>query len=439
MSYEIIIDNVEPDSPAMRSGIEPGDRLLTVNGKSPRDLIDFCLWTTCRRVTLEVMKKSGGIGRYSFRKDPWDSVGLNFSRAVFDGIKLCRARCLFCFVDQMPCSARDSLKVKDDDYRLSFLQGAYITTGNWTEADWERIDLLRLSPLYISVHATDPHIRGRLLGLKSPAPIMPQLERLRGIGIQIHAQIVVCPGINDGRVLEHTVDELVALWPAVQSVAVVPVGLTKYRTGLAPLRPLTKDEALSIILWGKRVHRACRKKYGSGLVYLADEIYLKAGCPFPERGYYEDYLQLTNGVGMLRAFLDDFRRHAVRLPRRLNKPLRLSIATGVSTRDIWPPILERLRKISGLEVDVHVVENRFFGPEVTVTGLLTGSDLCRGLKGRRLGDCVLIPEVMLRAGKGVFLDDMPLEEVRRYIEVNAIAVPACAEGLVTAVRTLTGR
>ncbi|MCL4515160.1 MAG: DUF512 domain-containing protein [Firmicutes bacterium] len=404
------IKGVAGGSIAEELGLAPGDRLLAINGQPVEDLIDYKFLSSDEEITLSVRKADGKPWSFDIEKDYDADLGLSFDEVVFGGIRRCANRCLFCFVDQMPAGMRSSLYVKDDDYRLSFWQGNFVTLTNLTDQDLDRIRRLRLSPLYVSIHTTDPRLRAGLLRNPRARGLMEQLSALGKAGIQIHAQIVLCPGFNDGPALERTVHDLAAIWPQVQSVAVVPVGLTGHREGLAPLRSLTGEEASALLTRLAGWRKEFQKRLGTRFVYASDEIYLTSGAPIPPREAYEELPQTENGVGLARLFLDDFNAAMDSFPKRLAVPRKFLLVTGVLGEKVINSLVARLNQAENLAIDLCVVENRFFGGGVTVTGLLTGADMIRGvndhLRRRPSGfDAVLVPEIIFRSGGGITLDD----------------------------------
>ncbi|RDV84006.1 DUF512 domain-containing protein [Ammonifex thiophilus] len=424
------IKAVDPQGQGALLGLKPGDLLLRVDEYVLRDVIDFYFYAASGR---RLFLRRGGRGlvlRLSEPERPW---GLDFVRP-FGSIRRCANHCLFCFVDQQPPGLRSSLTFKDDDYRLSFWEGNFITLTNCTRRDLERIIRQRLSPLYVSVHATNPELRVKLMGNPRAGLIMEQLKFLAAGGITLHTQIVLCPGLNDGTELERTVGDLASLYPAVASIAVVPVGLTRYRQGLYPLRPVSREEAAALL---EKIHswqREFSRRWGTRLVYAADELYLLAGSAFPPVSAYEGFPQLENGVGLARQFLSRWERLEPRLPREV-PPLRAVIVTGVLAAGLLEPVVARLNKIRGLKVELVVVENEFFGSTVTVAGLLTGRDIKRALLAYpSRPDLVVVPAAALKEGR-LFLDDLTLEELAAELgyQVRAAGTP---EELV---RLLTGK
>ena len=425
-----VVASVAPHSLASRLGLQPGDRIVQINGKRIPDLITYQMVEAQERLVLEVEKKNGEYWEYEVEKAESEGLGLSFTAAVFDGIRPCRNRCLFCFVDQMPPELRPSLYIKDDDYRLSFLQGSYITLTNLTDADWQRIHELRLSPLYISVHATDPEVRARLLGHRRAGEILDHLRRLAAWECHFHAQAVLCPGLNDGPILEKTIADLVAFWPYLQTLAIVPVGLTRHRRGLVPLRLFTREEARAVL---EIVHRAQEQflaACGSRLVFAADEFYLQAEQEFPPLEAYEDLLQLENGVGLWPLFKAEFRQALTKLAgegKRRGKSGHYTVITGTGAVGLWTALRAMLAEVfPRIELAILPVMNHFFGPEVTVTGLVTGGDLRRALRETppSAETCLLLPQVMLRRPENVFLDGMTVEELRADVSypVKVLAV-----------------
>lgn len=408
----ILVENIISGSPAADCGIRRGDQLLAINGIRPRDLISYRYLTATENTILKIRKQNGQVVTYEIKKDYDTDLGIIFSTNCFDGVKHCRNKCIFCFVDQLPCHLRSTLYEKDDDYRLSFLQGNYITLSNLKENEIARIINLKLSPLYISVHTTDPELRGKMLGLKGPAPVLDIISRFAREGITMHIQVVLCPDWNDGCVLERTINDLAAFWPQVASIGIVPVGLTKYRQHLPRLRSLTSLESRKLINKVSNFQKSFRKRNGVSFVYLADEFYLKARHPFPPYTQYDDFPQLENGIGQARLFYEDFRKLRSRLPRKVNRSRTLFLATSRYGAQVLFPVVKRMQLIKNLDLRVITIPSTFFGPRITVTGLLTGQDLLWGLRDIR-GEDVLLPSILLRQGTSLFLDGMDVAEVER--------------------------
>ncbi len=412
---------VEPDSIAEELGFQPGDRLLSLNGIRPRDLIDFQILQGEEELVLEVEDPDGTRHRVELEKDADEALGLSFSEALFDGLRQCNNHCAFCFIDQQPPGRRGTLYLKDDDYRLSFLYGSYLTLTNLTAADWQRIEEQRLSPLFVSVHATDPELRSRLLVNPRGALLMEQLAWFAARRLQIHAQVVVCPGLNDGEALTRTLEDLASFaggeWPAVLSTAVVPVGLTRFRPAGDALRPVDRSTALAVIQRVEPLQQRFQEQLGSRFAWLSDEWYLIAGLPLPPRATYEDLPQQENGVGSIRAFLEELDQATRDLPEAVAQPRRCSWVVGRLVAEALAPVVERLNRVEGVTLSLHGLPSPYWGQDQVVTGLLTGSDLLEGLEGKDLGDCLLLPRVMLRQGEDVFLDDRTLAELRQALPV----------------------
>ncbi len=411
-----MVARVRPGSIAHEAGIWPGDRLVAMNGGPVRDMIDFRFASADRSVSLSVRRPDGETLAVDVVKDYDEPLGLEFDALVFDGIRSCSNRCAFCFVDQLPRGMRKTLYVKDDDYRLSFLTGSYITLTNLDDADYDRIASMRLSPLYVSVHSTDPVTRGVLLGRTGPCEAMGPLRRLVEAGIVVHTQVVLCPGVNDGDDLERTVMDLASLSPGVASCAIVPVGITRHRRGLPRIAPVGASLAARVVARVEALQARLLHSRSSRFVFASDELYLKAGAPVPPRQAYEDFPQIENGVGLLRDYADELaaiRRH---LPRKVESPNRIAVITG---RDAYPVIGETCRllcSIEGVSCRALAVANRFFGPSVTVAGLLAGQDIARSFLlsiGRGGCDALVIPRVCLKADEMRFLDDTTVDDLAR--------------------------
>jgi putative radical SAM enzyme (TIGR03279 family) len=426
-----VVATVEPGSIGEELGFQPGDRLLSINGQRPRDLIDLQFLVGDEELLLEVEDPDGTRHTVELEKDLDEGLGLGFTEALFDGLKQCNNACPFCFIDQQPPGKRRSLYLKDDDFRLSFLYGSYLTLTNLTEADWRRIETQRLSPLYVSVHATEPELRSRLLVNPRAGLLLEQLRWFQQRDLQIHAQVVVCPGLNDGPALERTLRDLAGFgggdWPAVLSAAVVPVGLTRFRPPGDGLAPVDRQAARAVIGRVEPLQAEFQQRLGSRFAWLSDEWYLIAGLPLPPRASYEDLPQQENGVGSIRAFLEELDQATAKLPARLERPRRLSWVVGQLVAEVLEPVVRRLNAIEGLELNLYGLPSPYWGQEQVVTGLLTGSDLIEGLKGRDLGQGLLLPAVTLRQGEPVFLDDMPLADLERALGLPIQLVGGAAD------------
>lgn len=429
----LLIESVAPDSIADELGVAAGDRLLAVNGHPLRDIIDYSYHTAAdEELLLEVAKPDGELWELEIEREPGEPLGLTFPPPE---PARCRNNCLFCFVHQLPPGLRKPLYVKDEDYRLSFLNGNYVTLANLKGSELARIIDQRLSPLYISVHATNPALREQLLGRQGIPPILEQLRQLAAARISMHTQVVLCPGLNDGPELERTVGELADLHPAVQSLAVVPLGLTRHRTRLPQLTPVDSDYARAFITtWGPRA-RQLKKRLGEPFLFLADEFYLKAGLPFPPLREYGDLPQIENGVGMVPLFQRDASR-VLRTARPLGA-FRATVATGVSAVGFVGDFLAKLGERTGVEITALAVENRLFGRSVTVSGLVAGNDIIAALKGVEIGAALVLPDVMLKEGEGLFLDDVSLSELERRIGCRVVTFDCTPRGLYRALRQLS--
>ncbi len=432
MNKGLYIDTVEPGSIAGEMEIETGDRLLAVNGYLLRDIIDYSYYTASEsQLLLEVEKADGEIWELEIEREPGESLGLFFSAPE---PARCANNCLFCFVHQLPKGLRKPLYVKDEDYRLSFLNGNYVTLANLKKAELTRIIAQRLSPLYISVHATNPALREQLLGKKNIPPILEQLRKLAAAGIAMHTQVVLCPGLNDGAELEHTVADLAALYPAVRSLAIVPLGLTAHRRKLPLLTPVDPAYASEFVTKWDPMARALRKQLGEAFLFLADEFYLKAGLPFPQIKEYGDFPQIENGVGMVPLFMKEAAQ-AVRRARPIGT-FRATFVTGMSSAGFVGEFLKKLGRKTGLDLVPLAVENRLFGASVTVSGLVSGNDIVAALEGHEIGLALLVPDVMLKEGEGLFLDDVSLDELERRTGCRVIVFDSTPGGCYRAVRKI---
>jgi putative radical SAM enzyme (TIGR03279 family) len=429
-----VVVAVEPGSIAATLGIRSGDVLLQVNGHPLRDVLDVQFYAAEEAIDLLVRRGEQEI-EYQIEREYGIPLGLDFASPTFDGIRRCDNRCEFCFVTQMPPGLRRSLYVRDDDYRYSVLYGNFITLTHLTTDDWERLAEQRLSPLYVSVHATNAALRRRLLGREDVPDILPQLDRLAALGIAVHAQIVLIPGMNDGPHLTRTITDLVDRYPAILSIGIVPVGLTRYHRG--PCRRYTPDEAEAILKQVVPVQAACRARYGLSTVYLADEWYLLAGVDVPADEAYDGYPQIENGIGLVRQFLDDSLRFQASAHRaRAKRQTSVSLVCGTLIAPMMRQVVRDLAASSGLRMVVVPVVNQFFGETVTVSGLLSGQDVLATLCGCDLGEIVFLPGAMfaerpaqrgtrsLESGENevsrVTLDDWTLERLSERLDRRVV-------------------
>ena len=393
MSHLIV--SVDPGSPAARAGIRAGDRLSRIGGVTVIDFIDYQALSAQRKLTVRVLRDGRSVD-FSIRKDEYAPLGMNFETPMMSGTRLCCNKCLFCFVDQLPDCARDTMRVKDDDWRMSLMMGNYVTLTNVSDAELERIIERHCSPLYISVHCTDPDLRTHVLGTPRAKRLMRQLQILSDGGVEFHCQCVLCPGINDGEALERTIRELSEI-PGARSLALVPVGLTGHREGLYDLHPYTREEARAVVAIAEKWRPLLLQRIGTRFVFPSDEFYLQADWPIPPDEAYEGYEQIDDGVGLLRLLDTEYIEaweDAGDAVARSDRSVRLAIACGRSAEAFIRDMLTRY-PVAGASIDVYPMENTWFGPTVTVSGLITGGVLMDQMKGV---DCeaVMITEVMLK-------------------------------------------
>lgn len=407
---------------ASEAGIEPGDILVSVNGQDIDDIFDYRFHTANEEIILDVEKPDGEILRVEIEKDEWEDLGLVFEKPLLDEERSCHNKCIFCFIDQLPVGLRDSLYYKDDDARLSFLFGNYITMTNMGRKDLERIVKYRMSPVNISIHTTNPRLRVKMLNNKFAGDGLNKMKYLAQNGITLNAQIVLCKGINDGPELDRTLSDLSELVPELHSVSVVPVGLTCFREGLFELKPYDGESAKEVISQVEKWQKFFMEKVKSRVVYLSDEWYLMSGGSVPCYEHYEDFPQAENGVGMVASLIREFSEViAGEMKRTINKTV--SIACGTLVYSVIQKLAGYAEEyFPGLKVYVWPVRNCFFGETVTVTGLLTGKDIKEQLKGKNLGEKLLLSETLFRAGTEVFLDDVELKELSRDIGTEAVKV-----------------
>ncbi|MBG0746206.1 MAG: TIGR03279 family radical SAM protein, partial [Planktothrix agardhii KL2] len=428
---------VLPDSIAAEIGFEAGDAIISINGQQPRDLIDYQFLCADEFLELEVLDTQGKTHKIEIEKDYDQNLGLEFQSALFDRLIQCNNRCPFCFIDQQPPGKRETLYLKDDDYRLSFLYGSYLTLTNLSPKEWDRIAQMRLSPLYVSVHATEPEIRIKLLKNNRAGQILDQLKWFKKNRLQIHAQVVVCPGINDGKHLEKTILDLAQFHrgriPTVASVAVVPVGLTRFRPNQDELIPVTPEKAQEIITQVQSLQQKFQQELGSTCVWIADELFLIAGAELPPESHYQDYPQIGNGVGSIRKFIKEFEQTVKDYPiQSCSTPRQFTWVVGNAVEKAFQPLVKSLNEISGLTVNLVALASQYWGQEITVTGLLTGQDLRQKLTGKILGDGILLPSVMLKQGEAIFLDDMTVAELAEQLQIPIFPVSNVQELLSTA-------
>ena len=411
---------VDVNSAAERAGIKKGETLVSINGKEIFDVLDYRFYETDRTLQILLRNVSGEEREVRIVKREYQSIGLSFDTYLMDRQHSCRNRCIFCFIDQLPPGMRESLYFKDDDSRLSFLFGNYVTLTNMSEREVDRIIAMHISPINISVHTTNPDLRCKMMGNRFAGKSLEILYRLAQAGIRLNCQFALCPGINDGAELERSLNDLLPLYPAVQSVALVPLGVTRFREGLYPLKPYTREGAQAVIETAERYGASAEKRYGKRICYAADEFYLKAGLPIPRAEFYGEFDQLENGVGLLANLKQEFEDARLLLEDEAlpGKQRSVTMATGVAAQPFLSQLLDGLRnQCHNLTCNVVAIRNEFFGETITVAGLVTGGDIIRQLKGRPLGDVLLLPRVMLRYEGDVFLDDVTVETVEKELGI----------------------
>lgn len=411
-----IISDVLKDSIADELGFEGGDIIKSINGEVLNDLIDYKFAICSEYIEIQIQKTNMGLEEFEIEKDFDEDLGIVFESAVFDRIKPCTNRCIFCFVDQQPEGLRKSLYIKDDDYRLSYLQGTYITMTNFTQKDRERIEKLRLGPLYVSVHTTNPELRAQMLNNPKAKNIMEDLAWLKKADIPVHLQIVMCPELNDGEELKRTLTDLKKFKSIIQSIAIVPVGITKFHKNNLSL--LTKENAVKTIEIIDDFNTQIKKH----LAQASDEIFLKAQINIPQKKYYGNFSQLEDGVGALRLLLDDFEKRKKKLPKKLKTTKNIIFASSNSAALVLNVIIKELNKIENLNCSFIEVKNQFFGDNVTVAGLITGKDLLAQLKSHKNIENLVIPSIMIRDFSGDFLDGVTIEEAQEALDCKITVI-----------------
>lgn len=411
---------VLPRSIAANAGVRGGDVLISINQNEIRDVLDYRFYLTDTNVSL-TLSRGGEPYTVHINKGEYDDIGLEFETPLMDKKHTCQNGCVFCFIDQLPPGMRESLYFKDDDDRLSFLHGNYITLTNLKDADIDRIIKMHISPVNVSVHTTNPELRVKMMKNKHAGEVLSYLDRMADAGIALCTQIVLCKGLNDGAELDRTMHDLIKYHPSLRSCAIVPVGLTKYREKLFHLEAFTSEECAAVIEQVNAYGNWCLKEYGTRIFYCSDEFYVRAGLPLPTEEFYEDYSQIENGVGMLTSMKSEFDFELNYLDELLadfRAPRTVSVATGMAAYEhIASLAKELMERVDGLTVNVYPILNNFFGHSVTVAGLLTGGDVVGQLKSLKLGDELLFPSVMLRADGDVFLDDMTPAELSKHLGV----------------------
>lgn len=433
---EHIVEKVLPGSIAEEMEITPGDALLEINGHKIEDIFDYQYYTQDEYIEILVRKPSGEEWLLEIDKGYDEDLGITFENGLMDDYRSCHNKCIFCFIDQMPKGMRDTLYFKDDDSRLSFLQGNYVTLTNMSDEDVDRIIRYNLSPINVSFQTTNPELRCKMLNNRFAGQALEKAWKLAQAGIIMNGQIVLCKGVNDGAELDRSIRDLSAYLPNLESVSVVPVGLSKYRDGLYPLEPFTKEDAKDVLRiihgWQDKIY----PEYGTHFVHASDEWYILAEEELPQEEQYDGYLQLENGVGMLRLLLDEFAEamEEDRINGRQARAKHITLATGrLAYRFIKQMAKQMERRYEGLQIDVIAIRNDFFGEMITVSGLLTGQDIIAQLKDRDLGEKLLLPQNVLKSGEPVFLDDYTLDDIEKALQVRIDIVKSSGRDFIEAI------
>ncbi len=428
------IKGVVPGGIGEELGLESGDILLSIDEQPIEDVLDYYFLVNGEYITLQILTKDGEMAECEVEKEEDEDLGLIFEDQFMGSYHHCHNKCIFCFIDQLPKGMRESLYFKDDDSRLSFLNGNYITMTNMKEEDFEKIIRYQMSPINVSVHATDPQLRVKMLKNPRAAEVMDRLRRLAEADITLNGQIVLCKGINDGAALDQTIRDLWTLQPQMQSVSIVPVGLSRHREGLYPLEPFTAEECAQVIDQVEAYQKRFFEESGLHFIHLSDEFYIQAGRPLPEEERYDGYLQIENGVGMMRLFIDEAEDAISRLDPAVEYQGHVSLVTAPTAGGFIRKVCEKLMKMyPGLQLDVHEIINHFFGENITVTGLLTGQDISMQLSGLELGDKLLLPGNLLKADEDILLDDMTLKELENTLQIPISIVKSSGEDFVRSI------
>lgn len=415
----VTITGVEKGSPAEKHKILPGDILISINGHDINDVLDYRFRLTEKKIVLKI-HRGPELFDITIKKDEYSDIGLEFETYLMDCKQSCRNKCVFCFIDQLPKGMRDTLYFKDDDSRLSFLMGNYITMTNLTDADVDRICEMKTSPINISVHTTNPELRVKMMKNKRAGEVLKYMQRFADAGIELNCQIVLCKNLNDGEELMRSMTDLEKLYPHLSGVSIVPAGISAHRDGLYKLEPFTPEETSAVIDMVDGFASKCLEKYGSRIFFCSDEMYISCGREIPDEEYYEGYPQIENGVGMIRSMQTEFDEELEYLSDYdLEKERHVSIATGAAAYSFIKSLADKLCElIPTLKCDVYMIRNDFFGNNITVAGLITGRDLIAQLDGKDLGDRLCIPKVMLKADEPITLDDMSVDELSEKLGVE---------------------
>ena len=433
MKHEHIVKEIEPFSIADELGIEPGDKLISINDNEIEDVFDYHYYVNDEEIVLLIEKPDGEQWELEIEKDYDEDLGITFEQGLMDEYRSCHNKCMFCFIDQLPKGMRDTLYFKDDDSRLSFLQGNYITLTNMSDHDVDRIVKYHLEPINISFHTTNPELRCKMLHNRFAGDALKKIDKFYEGGIQMNGQIVLCKGVNDGDELERSISDMTKYLPNLQSVSVVPVGLTKFRDGLYPLEPFTSEDAEKVLEIIERWQEKVYAEYGMHFIHASDEWYILAGRELPEESRYDGYLQLDNGVGMIRLLMNEFEEALEELDGD-DRVVEVSMATGVLAYDYLKMLVDKLTdKFPNVKVHLYKIINHFFGENITVAGLITGQDLLAQLKGQELGNCLLLPCNMLRSGEDVLLDDVTLSDIKESLQVEVDIVKSSGQDFIKAI------
>lgn len=428
-----VISKVRDGSIAMELELEPGDRLIAINDKEIEDVFDYQFMAEDEYIVLTVIKKNNEEWELEIEKEYGEELGIEFENGLMDEYRSCRNKCMFCFIDQMPKGMRETLYFKDDDSRLSFLQGNYVTLTNMSDKDINRIIEYKLSPINISIHTTNKELRCKMLNNRFAGTALDKIDTLYKAGIEMNGQIVLCKGVNDGEELDKSISDLSKYIPHLRSVSVVPVGLTKFRDNLYPLEPFNKEDAKEVLGiihgWQEKLY----KEHDTHFIHAGDEWYILAGEDFPNEERYDGYLQLENGVGMIRLLENEFQKVYNELEGDA-LVRRVSIATGVSAYEFIKGFAEKLEsKFINTDIKVYKIINNYFGERITVSGLITGTDLIEQLKGKELGERLLLPCNVLRSGEDVFLDDITVPQLENALQVKADIVKSSGQDFINSV------
>ena len=427
------IREVLPGSIAEELDIEPGDLLLAINDCEIKDVFDYHYYVNDEYLVVLIQKPDGEEWDLEIEKDYEEDLGIEFEQSLMDEYRSCRNKCMFCFIDQMPPGMRDTLYFKDDDARLSFLQGNYITLTNMNDEDLERIILYKLSPVNISIHTMNPALRCKMLHNRFAGDALKKVQRLYENQIEMNSQIVLCKGINDGDELEYSIRELAKMYPYMKSLSVVPVGITKYREGLTPLEKFDREDARKVLELLHGLQEEMLERLGSRFVFASDEWYITAGYAIPDEEYYEGYGQIENGVGMVRSLIDEV-QEAIAESDGSDLSKEISMATGKLAGPILAQCAQEInKKYPNIKINIYVIRNDFFGEDITVAGLITGQDLIKQLKDQPLGEYLILPETMLRSGEDVFLDDYTVGDLKKTLQIPIRIVESDGMSLVNAV------